>query len=443
MVSGRGETGMNRYIALSAIIGMLVADSVSAAAAAAGESPFARYRAILDKEQAAIEREADAARKTALDAYGRQLAAELAAAKASGDLEAVLAVQGEKDRFASEAKLPPTPYTGLASGLVRIQSLCREALGRANQSQAEKALRLLDQYSAGLSAQQKQLVKDGRIEDALAVKKELDRIEFLRLDWVARLPKPEAPAATAVPEEPAAQAKGSTLTNSLILHYAFDRNELGRVSDRSGHGNHGNIVGEKRVPAGQDNWAVRLQRGVDRVVPPPALDVLCRAQGDSSFAFWWRAERWETPPDCMSFLCKRDKKNPGLSFSMDLSRRSYYLHLGSGWVKHGVPVGPGVWYHTALVQQGADWTVYHNGEPAAPGMRLNWPPPGVLVMPAPLLIGQDALATDYDMDGLLDEIRVWTRALSAGEIRDLYAAELPSFADSAVPGQAKDRLRPF
>lgn len=71
---------------------------------------------------------------------------------------------------------------------------------------------------------------------------------------------------------------------------------------------------------------------------------------------------------------------------------------------------PNKWYHVAVTKSGTDYVLYLDGR------RRAWNE-GPLKVPdaiAPLTIG---LTEDYSFDGLIDEVKVYKRALSYAEIR--------------------------
>lgn len=73
-------------------------------------------------------------------------------------------------------------------------------------------------------------------------------------------------------------------------------------------------------------------------------------------------------------------------------------------------LAPGEWYHLAVTKSGTDYILYVNGRRRASAA-------GPLKVPdaiAPLTIGQ---AEEYPFDGLIDEVKIYRRALSHAEVR--------------------------
>ncbi len=87
-----------------------------------------------------------------------------------------------------------------------------------------------------------------------------------------------------------------------------------------------------------------------------------------------------------------------------------------GWGTPGYSSSPtkGSWYHVVLVYNGSGQTLYVNG---LENNRANGS--GVPTNNAALIIGKHYNTTTY-IKGFIDEVAIWNRALSAGEISDLY-----------------------
>ncbi|MBI1228363.1 MAG: T9SS type B sorting domain-containing protein [Bacteroidetes bacterium] len=89
------------------------------------------------------------------------------------------------------------------------------------------------------------------------------------------------------------------------------------------------------------------------------------------------------------------------------------------------------WYHVVVVRKGPTTTLYVNkaklGEVNSPGtLRVN------VSNSEPLTIGSSDCSLDEDFEGYIDEIRLYSRALSFQDIEDLYLA----------PDQIKTGLKP-
>ena len=87
--------------------------------------------------------------------------------------------------------------------------------------------------------------------------------------------------------------------------------------------------------------------------------------------------------------------------------------LAFSWCKRRFPLVTNQWYHLAVTRAGDLYTIYVNGVAVGTQTDSNViPDPGV-----PLTIGQ---AEGFYFTGLLDEISIYKRALSAAEIASIY-----------------------
>jgi hypothetical protein len=76
-----------------------------------------------------------------------------------------------------------------------------------------------------------------------------------------------------------------------------------------------------------------------------------------------------------------------------------------------------VWYHIIMVKNGTAVTLYINGSSVGTGTESNAYVNDPLT-PATIFIGSDGAGSDFI--GAIDEVGVWSKALSAGEIAELY-----------------------
>ena len=125
----------------------------------------------------------------------------------AGQLEPVLALRAERQRFKEENAAAP-PARNAPKGLAHLQKRFIEVLKDAGKKHADRALALLNQYLKRLEELQTELVRKKRIDDALAVKQEADRVRFIKAEMettAAQTGIPELPGEPGV-EEPAGVA---------------------------------------------------------------------------------------------------------------------------------------------------------------------------------------------------------------------------------------------
>lgn len=117
---------------------------------------------------------------------------------------------------------------------------------------------------------------------------------------------------------------------------------------------------------------------------------------------------------------------------------------GNGNAEHWGAYFPNKWYHIVLVREGNSWTIYKNGENAhsetKAGMGLS------VDNNANFKIGESTGEPNFK--GLIDEVRIYNRALSAGEVKANYEAgqlviiSSPSGSEVVVDGVSKGNAAP-
>ena len=97
---------------------------------------------------------------------------------------------------------------------------------------------------------------------------------------------------------------------------------------------------------------------------------------------------------------------------------------GSKWISVKENLEPGEWYHITGTYNGGDAVCYLNGEEKD---RLSIP--AINDSLDPLLIGQDGWINVFD--GVVDEVRIYNRALSEAEVKNNYDSRSQLAAEPA------------
>jgi hypothetical protein len=104
-----------------------------------------------------------------------------------------------------------------------------------------------------------------------------------------------------------------------------------------------------------------------------------------------------------------------------LSSGVAYFSLGNPQtqVGNGFTVSTGTWYFVAGTWSGTQGTFYANGSPSGGPTVI----PALTVVQNPMFVGSFGVGGGNYFNGLIDDVRIYNRALSAAEIQALYNAE--------------------
>ncbi|NUQ57338.1 MAG: LamG domain-containing protein [Candidatus Paceibacter sp.] len=201
------------------------------------------------------------------------------------------------------------------------------------------------------------------------------------------------------------------LRNGLVGHWTFDGADVNFVtntaSDRSGQGNNGTLLKFD----GADDY---VNMG----------DVLDAGSGSMSVSVWIKLRKLSNLSQ--QIIIKRHSVSPWLSWELYVSSgdevvfqiantSADYFNVGT------TPIVKDNWYHIVGVKNGNNLTVYLNGE-----INQSWntgPVAGTVQNGnRELGIGSDWVDGTYDFNGIIDDVRVYDRALSQGEVSLLYNA---------------------
>jgi chitodextrinase len=236
------------------------------------------------------------------------------------------------------------------------------------------------------------------------------------------------PAAAALHTDTASAA-----TAGPVAAYSFDQGSGSVLADQSGNGNGGSISGALWSGSGRFGSALSFD-GVDDVVTvadAPELDL------SSSLT----VEAWVRPSALGFWKTVVMKEQPGnLSYGLfadsDSAQPAGNLHSGSQQIVRGSSAVPlNTWTHLATTYDGATMRIFVNGVLAGSRAQTG----AVTVGNGVLRIGGNSVYSNEYFQGLLDEVRVYDRALAASEIQtDMNTAVQggstpPPAADTTAP----------
>jgi hypothetical protein len=207
-----------------------------------------------------------------------------------------------------------------------------------------------------------------------------------------------------------------------VAAYSFDETSGTTASEASGNGNNGVLTNGAVFAAGKNANGVRLDGANDYVnLGNPAS---LRLTGSMTLSAWINSS--EFPWDDAAIISKRQSSNVGyqLDTTIDRGPRTIGFKIsdasGNTVARYGATaMVVNTWYHVAGVYDATNRTmnVYLNGQ-------LN---NGVLVGTIPAVqpdsnqnvhIGQrPGVPGSFNFEGMLDDVRIYNRALSAPDIQ--------------------------
>ncbi|MEI6218846.1 MAG: LamG domain-containing protein [bacterium] len=208
------------------------------------------------------------------------------------------------------------------------------------------------------------------------------------------------------------------LRRGLVLYYSFDRDEGAKVTDQSGHGNEGEVCGAKWCDNVGFGGAYAFNGSNARILinNSPSLDFGAGARTIGAWIKSGGASR-----DQQSIFIKG--ANPGYSLRLSPSPDraiEYFKSAGNNYsfVTSSNTITDNAWHHILVVDQGDGRTDFYKD-----GVFLE-----TIAKPnhnsdstGKAAIGAWADASfAQGFNGVLDEVMVFNRALSADEIRQIY-----------------------
>ncbi len=226
---------------------------------------------------------------------------------------------------------------------------------------------------------------------------------------------------------PGSPALPDTLSQGLVLYYDFDTEPVGdKIPDKSGHGNDGLAFGVGWLANGHRGGAVLFGLNHSYItVPnndslnPPHLTLAAWIKTSYKDWVWRRIFDKGTGQGYVLSMCGDDK---GKSF-----RGQVDIEPGKTWAHSGIQVADGQWHHVVGAFDGAFAKVYVDGWRV--GSQGHWV--GELPNTAyDLTIGANRSNPDANLgevdasfNGMMDDVMMFNRALSDGEVQELFKSQ--------------------
>jgi hypothetical protein len=204
----------------------------------------------------------------------------------------------------------------------------------------------------------------------------------------------------------------SFLTNGLVAYFPFN----GNANDASGNGNNGTVNGATLTPDrfGQTNQAY-LFSGTDTYISVPLASAVF--SNDFTASVWFQVQNFNASYLQLLF-------EEGETLSLQLANQhltAYSADIGPSfcwYLGRTQQTAAGTVFQVVVTKAGDSATMYLNSQVAVTGNVTKVNPRGG----TNLYIGRGSLA-NIGFHGVIDDIRIYSRALSASEVTMLYENE--------------------
>lgn len=215
-----------------------------------------------------------------------------------------------------------------------------------------------------------------------------------------------------------------TEASDLIGSWDFDEGEGPTVKDSSGYGNNGTIYGATWVD-GIEGKALMFD-GDDyvQVLQSTSLDSINQ---EITIIAWVKTPITGRHTILARWLCGTGVNERAYEFDIQPDGKLQFGLCGDGsyvnsvWLESNGAISPNTWTHVAATSDGTTMKIYINGEQ---DLNTVTAPVGIHISAGNLHIGQwlysspDNWITPFN--GTIDEVRIYSRALSADEIKVNY-----------------------
>ncbi|MHC4737479.1 MAG: LamG domain-containing protein [Planctomycetota bacterium] len=218
------------------------------------------------------------------------------------------------------------------------------------------------------------------------------------------------------------QVLAGNLADGLVAHWAFEEGQGDVVYDSSLYGNNGILQNEPIwIPGEIGDYALDFD-GMDDCVEVPDDDSLDIA-GHLTVSAWVKAKR----TDKRQVIVAKNAYGANSwileinQLDFDGTKFNFYVDLFGfdGNFGSNIEVTVDRWYHVVCTYNGSERRIYINGQLDADQTVSG----AIPTNDQPVRIGGGGNMSRY-FDGTIDNVRIYHRALSAGEVFELYTNDL-------------------
>lgn len=239
----------------------------------------------------------------------------------------------------------------------------------------------------------------------------------------------------------AATAQGNdeqSVGDGLVAYWSFDELKDGKFADNSGNGHDGTLCGDAALVDGKLGGAVRFSTKGDMVTVPVTSDLNFNEDQSYTVSLWVKPE--DVGGSWQSVFCKGRGAATHLGFWFtDAAKSKFRFGQSNTYSKNqdsSLAAVNGAWYNVVLVQdaQSGKSILYINGEVAS---SKDWTVDATTG--SYLIIGAERTDGTSPFSGVVDEMKIYSRALTPEQISAAYAADL-SAASTLVAHWSFDEL---
>jgi hypothetical protein len=226
----------------------------------------------------------------------------------------------------------------------------------------------------------------------------------------------------AAPETgPSDASDAGDLTSGLVAFYKFDETSGTTAADSSGNNHTATLAGGATFSAGLQNNAVTLSGNSQYVSLPTGI---LSGLSTISITAWVKltmSPQWnrifDFGSDTTTYMFLTPNSGTTLRFSITTGGATAEQQINA------TSLPTGTWEHVALTLSGGTGVLYVQGAQVAQSTTLTLNP-GSLGNTTHNWLGHSEFPVDPYLNGQLDNVRIYSRALSAGEVDALYTGHL-------------------
>ena len=209
----------------------------------------------------------------------------------------------------------------------------------------------------------------------------------------------------------------AVFTDGLVVYLPFDEGKGEKAEDASGNKNHGTLEGPLKWDNGKFVKALRFKTGAGNWVKVESNEQM--NVDKFTFMAWVNIEDWVGATRQIVGKSIHGGCAGRLQYGLFSEGGQMTLRLaGEGGSPNifAKPPEANKWVHLACSNDGKEGKIFYDGKEVGKGAAGGKLKPS----PDPWAIGQDCDRLNYPPTGLIDEARLWDRALSEKEIGQYY-----------------------